>query len=148
MFENVITLYPEDDGTNSSTVNLVDVDNGRSVRQVHLGSGAFERFTVSHTTTKENPTVQTARHLVRVERVEPDSLDPKKNVTAFAQLVIGQPLGGPISDAELLAMVRKLLFFFLCGSGSADPDTELGSDATPLQSAYDNVVQQLLNGEV
>lgn len=150
MLNNTLQKYDSAStaSANLSVLFMPSSNDPRLKRGNDLGSGVSEAITVSHTTTKENGAVGTARHLVRLDRVEPHPTDATaKPVTGFVQLIIGHP--ATMTSTAMKKMVRELVWYLVTGSagGGDNPnDTVSGTIPAGTDSAIDVTVDAILDG--
>lgn len=146
MLLNTVTLYPAGTTFEERITSLVDVDNGKSRRQVDFGPDGLVRLQIGHASSKENPTVQTTRHLVRLDAVKPDPTTPLKNITASVQLVIVDPKGD--AGVTVPELVYMLVNFLIVGDGTSNPNTTTGLTLAPMYGDIQTTVSRLQSGEV
>lgn len=138
MIPNPFVLKPSfTSEAQNKNVPRVDTDNGRSTFRLNLGLGHFREVTVSHAISKENKSVLTDRHLVRIDSIKPDATG-LGTIRASVQLVIAHPRAD-YTNEDMNALCTEMIRFLFEGNEI----DEFGANIP----AYAATIQSLLNGE-
>jgi len=125
-------------------LRLISSGGGGSVRKgVYSTENQEIDFTLAHSLSKENKPYQTRRTVLRFDIPKVDTNGVK--VTSFVYLVVGSPIGGPMTEANFLDYVRTFLYAVLFGGG-LEVTTELGSETIDPATGV-QILERAIDGE-